>query len=100
MLTAMVAVDNISAGETGKANLWSINTEQEYHEEGKRRLRLAAAWLRPVWDVRLSGQMLVVDRGMSPAAPSSVRVGRIHGERAVQRRRGKMKSRLPKEAPG
>jgi protoporphyrinogen oxidase len=32
MLTAMVAVDNILAGETGKANLWKINTEQEYHE--------------------------------------------------------------------
>jgi len=33
MLTAMVAVDNIMAGVTGKDNLWSINTEQEYHEE-------------------------------------------------------------------
>jgi len=33
MLTAMVAVDNIVAGETSKANLWAINTEQEYHEE-------------------------------------------------------------------
>ncbi|MCF6401261.1 NAD(P)/FAD-dependent oxidoreductase [Chitinophaga filiformis] len=33
MLTAMVAVDNIIAGETGKENIWSINTEQEYHEE-------------------------------------------------------------------
>ena len=33
MLTAMVAVDNIAAGVTSKANLWSINTEQEYHEE-------------------------------------------------------------------
>jgi len=33
MLTAMVAVDNIIAGETAKANLWAINTEQEYHEE-------------------------------------------------------------------
>lgn len=33
MLTAMVAVDNIVAGETAKANLWAINTEQEYHEE-------------------------------------------------------------------
>jgi protoporphyrinogen oxidase len=33
MLTAMVAVDNILAGETGKANLWDINTEEEYHEE-------------------------------------------------------------------
>jgi protoporphyrinogen oxidase len=32
MLTAMTAVDNILAGATGKANLWEINTEQEYHE--------------------------------------------------------------------
>ncbi|MBO9204606.1 MULTISPECIES: NAD(P)/FAD-dependent oxidoreductase [Niastella] len=35
MLTAMVAVDNIIAGITTKENLWSINTEQEYHEEKK-----------------------------------------------------------------
>jgi protoporphyrinogen oxidase len=33
MLTAMVAVDNICAGITDKANIWSINTEEEYHEE-------------------------------------------------------------------
>ncbi|RFM27841.1 NAD(P)/FAD-dependent oxidoreductase [Deminuibacter soli] len=33
MLTAMVSVDNIAAGITDKANIWSINTEQEYHEE-------------------------------------------------------------------
>ena len=33
MLTAMVAVDNIVAGRTDKANLWEINTEEEYHEE-------------------------------------------------------------------
>ena len=35
MLTAMVAVDNIIAGRRGKANLWEMNTEQEYHEERK-----------------------------------------------------------------
>ena len=35
MLTAMVAVDNIVAGDTEKANLWNINTEEEYHEEKK-----------------------------------------------------------------
>ncbi len=35
MLTAMVAVDNIIAGITTKESLWSINTEQEYHEEKK-----------------------------------------------------------------
>ncbi len=33
MLCAMVAVDNIEAGIVSKVNLWSINTEQEYHEE-------------------------------------------------------------------
>jgi protoporphyrinogen oxidase len=33
MLTAMVAVDNIASGVTSKVNIWSINTEQEYHEE-------------------------------------------------------------------
>ncbi len=35
MLTAMVAVDNISAGVISKDNLWAINTEMEYHEEKK-----------------------------------------------------------------
>lgn len=33
MLTAMTAVDNILKGDYSKAPLWSINTEQEYHEE-------------------------------------------------------------------
>jgi len=33
MLTAMTAVDNIVAGRTDKSNVWSVNTEQEYHEE-------------------------------------------------------------------
>ena len=33
MLTAMVAVDNIVSGIVDKSNIWSINTEQEYHEE-------------------------------------------------------------------
>jgi protoporphyrinogen oxidase len=35
MLTAMVVVDGIAAGHVDKASLWSINTEQEYHEEKK-----------------------------------------------------------------
>ena len=35
MLAAMSAVDNIIAGRTDKENLWSINTEEEYHEEKK-----------------------------------------------------------------
>jgi len=34
MLTAMTAVDNILAGVRDKDNVWSINTEMEYHEEG------------------------------------------------------------------
>ena len=33
MLTAMVAVDNIIAGKRDKSNIWSVNTEAEYHEE-------------------------------------------------------------------
>ena len=33
MLTAMVAVDNIIAGRTDKANIWDVNTEEDYHEE-------------------------------------------------------------------
>jgi protoporphyrinogen oxidase len=33
MLTAMTAVDNIIAGIRDKENVWSINTEMEYHEE-------------------------------------------------------------------
>ena len=33
MLTAIMAVDNIIAGRTDKANIWNVNTEQEYHEE-------------------------------------------------------------------
>ena len=36
MLTAMTAVDNILAGIQDKANVWSINTEMEYHEEEKK----------------------------------------------------------------
>jgi protoporphyrinogen oxidase len=32
MLTAMVAVDNIADNSLDKENIWSVNTEQEYHE--------------------------------------------------------------------
>ncbi len=32
MLTAMVAVDNIVAGVCDKSNVWTVNTEQDYHE--------------------------------------------------------------------
>jgi protoporphyrinogen oxidase len=35
MLTAMTVVDGLCAGHVDKASLWSINTEQEYHEEKK-----------------------------------------------------------------
>ena len=33
MLTAMMAVDNILAGNTDKTGLWEVNTEMDYHEE-------------------------------------------------------------------
>lgn len=33
MLTAMTAVDNIAGGIIDKSNIWSINTEQDYHED-------------------------------------------------------------------
>jgi protoporphyrinogen oxidase len=33
MLTAMAVVDGVAAGHVDKRGLWSINTEQEYHEE-------------------------------------------------------------------
>lgn len=33
MLTAMLAVDHIVAGETNKQALWEVNTEMDYHEE-------------------------------------------------------------------
>jgi len=33
MLAAITAVENIAAGVTSKDNLWSVNAEQDYHEE-------------------------------------------------------------------
>jgi protoporphyrinogen oxidase len=33
MLTAMMAVDNIIAGNTDKNGLWEVNTEMDYHEK-------------------------------------------------------------------
>ena len=36
MLTAMMAVDNIIAGNTDKTRLWQVNTETDYHEETER----------------------------------------------------------------
>jgi len=35
MLTAMTTVDNIIAGRTDKSNIWSVNTEMDYHEAKK-----------------------------------------------------------------
>lgn len=35
MLTAMTAVDNICGGNTTKANIWAVNTEEEYLETKK-----------------------------------------------------------------
>ena len=35
MLAAMTAVDNIIAGTDSRENLWSLNTEEEHHEERK-----------------------------------------------------------------
>ena len=35
MLTAMAVVDGLAAGAVHKDDVWSINTEQEYHEEKK-----------------------------------------------------------------
>lgn len=32
MLTAMQAIENIKNGVKDKSNIWSINTEEEYHE--------------------------------------------------------------------
>ena len=32
MLTAMQAVDNIAAGVMSKEAIWTVNTEQDYHE--------------------------------------------------------------------
>jgi protoporphyrinogen oxidase len=37
MLTAMAAVDNIVANVRTKENIWSVNAEAEYHEEGAQR---------------------------------------------------------------
>lgn len=34
MLTAMMAVDGIVAGNVDKSALWDVNTEADYHEEG------------------------------------------------------------------
>ncbi|MFH1744604.1 MAG: NAD(P)/FAD-dependent oxidoreductase [bacterium] len=35
MMTAITAVDNIVKNRKDKSNIWDVNTEKEYHEEGK-----------------------------------------------------------------
>ncbi len=35
MVTSFETVKNILSGEKDKSNIWSVNTEQEYHEESK-----------------------------------------------------------------
>ena len=39
MLTAMTVVDGLAAGHVDKSAVWSINTEQEYHEEKNKEKR-------------------------------------------------------------
>lgn len=36
MCTSFEAVNNILSGKKDKSNVWSVNTEQEYHEEAKK----------------------------------------------------------------
>ncbi|HEX7359994.1 MAG TPA: NAD(P)/FAD-dependent oxidoreductase [Bryobacteraceae bacterium] len=43
MLAAMTAVDNIVAGIDRRDNLWSLNTEQEYHEQKETEQQTPAA---------------------------------------------------------
>jgi len=43
MLAAMTSVDNIVAGRADKENIWSINTEEDYHEAKKNVSTVAAA---------------------------------------------------------
>ena len=33
MLTAMIAVENITTGRSDKSNIWNVNTEEKYHED-------------------------------------------------------------------
>lgn len=36
MVTSFETVKNILSGEKDKSNIWSVNTEQEYHEDIKK----------------------------------------------------------------
>jgi hypothetical protein len=37
MLAAMTAVDNIIEGRKDRANLWAVDSEEDYHENATRR---------------------------------------------------------------
>jgi protoporphyrinogen oxidase len=58
MLTAMVAVDNIIGGRTGKENLWEINTEQDYHEN-KNDSPKGSSYTSPVHEEAVEGEVTV-----------------------------------------
>jgi hypothetical protein len=59
MLSAMEAVNCIVSGATDKGSIWSVNTEQEYHEE-----KSFQPEPRPVPDPKTNGK-----RRPSPARP-------------------------------
>jgi protoporphyrinogen oxidase len=43
MLTAMQAVENVVQGKAGREDIWSINTEQDYHEQKAAEAKFAEA---------------------------------------------------------
>lgn len=69
MLTAMVAVDNIEAGLLTKENIWSINTEQEYHEEKQAAENKEAEPVPQVKEPQRSPVALSGFRGLVPVNP-------------------------------
>jgi len=60
MLTAMTAVDNIVEGRTDRANIWDVNSEQDYHE--------ATAKVEPAPPKRTSNTSAT--QGLSPSSRS------------------------------
>jgi hypothetical protein len=60
MLTGMLAVRNVVLGE--RNDLWSVNTEQEYHEEIRGELEVTAPDLTGVLQEAVSGVFLKLDR--------------------------------------
>lgn len=43
MLTAMISVDNIIEGREDKQNIWDVNTEVDYHETKKEKIKMEEA---------------------------------------------------------